>query len=340
MRRRVVTRALVALLAVTIAAPSGGAQGGVTAQCLEGDDRIEDACQKATDVFNFMSPQIALVVVGGNAALGEGGTLGGFPHFTIGLRGNAMRGSFPDVEQRAPQAGAAVASDFPVSRAVLALPAVDAAIGVFRGFPLGVSHVGGLDLLLSASWLPDYESANRRLRIETPDGPVNVGWGARLGLLEESIVTPAVSVTWLTRNLPTTNLVATTTNDTLAVTGLALHTRAWRVVARKNLLLVSLAAGMGQDRYESEGTLFLSLLEPPSCFPERCRAERVYRFTGGARRTNAFVDVSTSLPFAKLSAEIGMVRGGDAGLATYNGFAGERASDTRFYASLGGRIGL
>lgn len=327
-----------ALLAALSWAPPLGAQDGVTAQCREGDDRIEDACQKATDVFNFMSPQIALVVGGGNATLGQGGTLGGFPHFTVGLRGNVMRGSFPEVEQRAPQAGPAVASDFPVSRSVLALPAVDGALGLFRGVPLGVSYAGGVDLLLSASYLPGYESANGRLKIETPDGPVNVGWGARVGLLEESLVTPAVSVTWLTRNLPTTNLVSTTTNDTLAVNGLAVRTRAWRVVASKNLLVLSLAVGAGQDDYRSEGTLFLSLLEAPSCFPDRCRAERVYRFEGRARRTNAFLDVTTSLPFAKLSAEIGMVRGGGAGLATYNSFAGERASDTRFYGSVGGRV--
>ena len=40
---------------------------------------------------------------------------------------------------------------------------MDAAIGLFKGLPLGVTNVGGVDLLLSASYVPKSGSAGERL---------------------------------------------------------------------------------------------------------------------------------------------------------------------------------
>ena len=37
-----------------------------------------DACVQAVDVFQFVAPQLGLALTGGNATLGQGGTLGGF----------------------------------------------------------------------------------------------------------------------------------------------------------------------------------------------------------------------------------------------------------------------
>ncbi len=310
----------------------------VSAQCLGGDNRIEDACQKATDVFEFMSPQLALVVGGGNATLGMAGTLGGFPRYSVGVRATAIRGSFPKVDQRAPRAGAAVTSDFPVARSLFGLPALDAALGLFAGTALGGARVAALDLLVSASYLPNYQSGDRRLQVETPGSATALGIGARLGLLEESRGAPSVVVSYLRRDLPRTNLIAITSNDTLAVNALAIRTAAWRVVASKSVGRMTAAVGAGQDSYRSGGTLFLSLLEPPDCAPDRCRAERVYRFAGKARRTNLFVDGSARLGSVTVAGEVGMVRGGR--IPTFNTFDGELPTDTRYYASLGLRAGI
>ena len=70
----------------------------VSASCPGGaigspEQVTQDACQKAIDLFDYMAPQLGTVIAGGNATLGQGGTLGGFPHFAIGLRVNALMGS-------------------------------------------------------------------------------------------------------------------------------------------------------------------------------------------------------------------------------------------------------
>src|SRR5438093_4751547 len=62
---------------------------------------VQDACQQAIDLFNYMRPQLGIAIAGGNATLGQGGTLGGLPHFTLGLRANVLQGSVPQVVQPA-----------------------------------------------------------------------------------------------------------------------------------------------------------------------------------------------------------------------------------------------
>src|SRR5688572_32344074 len=83
----------------------------------------QDACQKAVDLFQYMAPQLGTVIAGGNATLGQGGTLGGFatfpfphPKFSIGFRVNALQGSLPDDENAAatPVPGDRVSSTIPV----------------------------------------------------------------------------------------------------------------------------------------------------------------------------------------------------------------------------------
>src|SRR5262245_30298900 len=77
----------------------------------------QDACQKAVDLFQFMAPQLGGAITGGNATLGQGGSLGGPGHFTIGVRVNAVRGSLPRVDDASvrPVITGARSSAFPTS---------------------------------------------------------------------------------------------------------------------------------------------------------------------------------------------------------------------------------
>jgi len=59
----------------------------------------QDGCQQAVDVFQYMAPQLGAAIAGGNATLGQGGTLGGFGHFSLGVRANAVDGTLPQVDQ-------------------------------------------------------------------------------------------------------------------------------------------------------------------------------------------------------------------------------------------------
>jgi hypothetical protein len=70
---------------------SASAQGG-TNQCTSSPVPAQDACQQAYDIYQFMAPQLGLALAGGNATLGQGSTLGGFGHFSIGLRANGFQG--------------------------------------------------------------------------------------------------------------------------------------------------------------------------------------------------------------------------------------------------------
>src|SRR5262245_30657308 len=95
----------------------------------------QDACQKAVDLFQFLAPQLGGAITGGNATLGQGGSLGGPGHFTVGVRVNVVRGSLPrgDDANVRPVTTGAVPSELRTSRTFVPVPVADAAIGVFKG---------------------------------------------------------------------------------------------------------------------------------------------------------------------------------------------------------------
>ena len=286
----------------------------------------QDACQKAVDLFNYMAPQLGTIVAGGNATLGQGGTLGGFPHFAIGLRANALMGSLPDVEAVQPALTGAESSEYETKDQILGLPAVDAAIGIFKGLPLGVTNVGGIDLLVSAAYLPEY--SGNGVDVTVPDGSLKFGYGARIGLLQESLVTPGVAVSIFRRDLPTVTIVADAGTESLEVRNIQLETTAWRITASKNFMIFGLALGGGQDRYDA-GAL-VNATAGGFATGDVAMAQKL-------TRTSYFADLYMNLFLAKLVAEVGMVQGGT--VETYNRFD-TPADDSRLYGSLGLRIGF
>src|SRR5678815_2762034 len=126
-----------------LAAPVALTAQGIDPRCPSGgvtNTVAQDACQKAIDIFAFMTPQLGIGLVGGNATLGATSALGGIGHFSIGVRGNATRGRVPQVSDVSYSVTGAEQSDFGVQDQVVGLPAVDAAIGLFGGIPLGLSR--------------------------------------------------------------------------------------------------------------------------------------------------------------------------------------------------------
>ena len=319
--------------ALLVAGSAAGAQT-VDSQCQNSQAELRDGCQKAIDIFNYMAPQLGTVIAGGNATLGQGGTLGGFPHFAVSVRANAIQGSLPDIEGNAPSTGGtALASTYQVEDQPLGLPSIDAAIGVFAGLPIPfVTKIGGVDLLLSAAYVPEY--SNDDIHITVPDGSLKVGYGVRVGLLQESLVVPGVAVTYFKRDLPTANIVGVSDNDTIAVNNLALETTAWRVTASKSFFIFGLALGAGQDKYTSGADLAVSVQDGIS---PRVTGEP-FAFSQEVTRTNYFADLSFNVLLAKFVGEIGMVSGGD--IPTYNQFEGKKADDSRLYGSVGLRVGF
>lgn len=301
----------------------------VSPQCPAGtlgEQTTQDACQKAIDLFNYMAPQLGTVIAGGNATLGQGGTLGGFPHFVVGIRANALMGSLPNVDEVQPAFTGAQQDDYETKGQAFGLPSVDAAIGIFKGLPIGVTNIGGVDLLLSASYLPEY--SGNGVEVAVPDGSLKIGYGARIALLQESLVSPGVAVSIFRRDLPTVNIRAEAGNESLDIRELELETTSWRATASKNFIAFGLALGAGQDRYDA-GTI-VSATANGFTTSDIDLGQKL-------TRTSYFADVYFNLLLAKVVAEIGMVQGGE--VETYNRFD-TPADDSRLYGSVGLRLGF
>ncbi|HKN66782.1 MAG TPA: hypothetical protein VJW73_10915 [Gemmatimonadaceae bacterium] len=317
-----------ALAQVSSACPAGTATAGIPDQ----NRATQDACQQAIDLFQFMAPQLGIAITGGNATLGQGGSLGGLGHFVVEARVNALAGNVPQIQTPSTN-GAQQRSNYPTKTQILGLPSVDGSLGLFKGLPLGLTNVGGVDLLLSAFYVPKVSADNVTV---DPDSPLKIGYGLRVSALQESLLVPGVSFTILRRDLPKTTITGTSGGDSLIVRGLEDNTTAWRLVASKSLVLFGLAAGVGQDRYDAKANIqgVVSGVFGPLTNPR----SNVIPLSQKVTRTNYFADVSLNMLLAKIVGEIGMVSGGNISTGA-NKF--DTAPDkSRLYGSLGIRLGF
>ncbi|MEP6732454.1 MAG: hypothetical protein ABJE10_17545 [bacterium] len=298
----------------------------------------QDVCQQAYDLYQFMSPQLGLALAGGNATLGQASTLGGIGHFSVGVRFNGFQGSLPQVDRFTQSTTGAQRGQLPTKDQWLGLPTADAAIGIFSGLPLALTNVGGLDALVSASYVPTFTSGTVSV---TPSSSFQLGYGLRVGLLSESILVPGVSFTYLRRDLPTTSISGTTnagtTNAaTLKISNMKVQTSAMRLVASKSFLLFSFAGGVGKDSYDQSADISGAI--STSIGGLGSVSSQVPNTKQKLDRTNLFLDAALNLPFFKIVGEVGQVSGGK--VATYNSFAGGRADKDQQYFSLGVRFGF
>jgi hypothetical protein len=292
----------------------------------------EDARQQAEDVFQYMAPQLGLAIVGGSPTLGSAGSLGGLGHFSVGVRGNALAGTLPQVDQFQQSCTGRTSRTLPTSDQFVGLPGIDAAIGVFKGLPLGVTNVGGIDVLLSASYIPEIDTDH--IDVTVPQGSLKIGYGARVGVLQESLLVPGLSFSVLRRELPSVNVIGTSGNNSLEVNNLSVKTTAWRVVASKSLLLFGLTAGLGRDTYDQSATVTATVQAPAPIGTQSSSISPSQSLT----RTNMFAGASLNLLMLKVSGEIGKVSGGT--INTFNTFDGTAADDSRLYGSVGLRFGF
>ena len=336
-------------LAAALAAPAAihAQEAGLDEQCaaLTGllDRPLQDACQKSVDIFNLVAPRLGPGVAGGNALLGSGAALGGLGRVSVGVRANVVRSRLPQLADVRVSTSGAQRSAFATTEPTVYIPTADAALGLFGGFALGPLRLGGLDALGSVTYVPDYDNGD--VSVAARGRRFQLGYGARLGLVQESPIVPGIGVTFLRRDLPATDLlgrVAASTvarDDTLGVTGLRTRTQAWRVVASKTVAIVTLSAGAGQDRYRSRGRVVGVLNETfPIVGAQRVAAE-AFDLRQSLTRTNYFADLSLTLPVVVVTGEVGRAQGGRV-VRSYNSFDGrdDRARDAVTYYAAGLRL--
>ena len=321
-------------VAAALLALAGGAAAQApspTAECANTLIVNRDACQKAVDLFKFVAPQYGTAVAGGSATMGQGGSLGGLPNFVLGVRLNAARGSIPRVERATPSATGAVSTSYETDQVALLAPAVDLSVGIFRGLAVGLTRVGGIDLLVNAAYVPELEYGDASLTV--PGGPVEIGFGGRLGLLEETISVPGLAVTYFQRNMPTVELRATAGPYNLSITGLEVRTTAWRVTASKSVIAARVSVGVGQDTYSTSADVTANnpVLSSPGSGPFGVEQE--------VTRSSYFASIGVPLlPFTHLVGEIGRASGGET-VQTFNQYD-KAAHDPRLYGSVGIRVGF
>jgi hypothetical protein len=322
----------VGAFAAAIAAP----MQAQTSQCAGG--ATQDACQKATDLFNFMTPQLSTAIASGNPTLGQGGALGGLGHFSLDLRGSAVNGSLPKLSNVGLSTAGAQHSTFTSTNQFIPMVSADAALGLWRGISLGVTHVGGIDAIVTMTYLPNISNDNGgsdKTNIKVVNNTA-FGYGARLGILEESAVTPGVSIAYVQRNLPTiTGAVHVDSappqpSGDLALNNFTVKTSDWRLTAAKSFLIFGLSAGYGQDKYTANTTMSFTVNGP---FGGTSQQPTNLSMT----RTNMFVGAYMNLFIFKLEGEFGQVSGGSLP-AAFNSFGADPAK-TRSYFTLGLRFG-
>ena len=325
----------IVLVIGALAATATIAQGQAKAsdpQCADnaaGHAAIQNSCNTAVDLFNYMAPQLGSLVAGGNTTLGQGGSLGGPGHFVISVRGNVLKGSLPEIDNYTPSVTNRQPETINAKDQILAFPAVDFGFGLFAGLPLGVTKVGGVDILLNAAYIPAYSGPG--IKVEVPSGSLKIGYGARIGLLEESLIVPGIGFSYMKRDLPTVSIAGDMAGGTssLNVSDLRVNTSSWRLTASKSLIMFGLAAGVGQDKLSSSAAIQATVAGLSSTS---------FKGKQDLTRTTYFADFSFNLMLAKLVAEIGSTSGGT--VPTYNTYSGTAADASRLFGSVGLRIGF
>jgi hypothetical protein len=147
-------------------------------------------------------------------------------------------------------------------------------------------------------------------------------------------------VTYLRRGLPTVDLLAhNSSGDTLRVNNIDITTDSYRIVASKNLLLLGIAAGVGQDRYNTSanGSAYVAARGVAGLGTPAATVGPI-AMTQKVTRTTYFVDGTFNLPIIKIIGEIG--RTSAVNIGTYNTFAGSAAGAAQTFGALGVRFGL
>ncbi|MGQ0642188.1 MAG: hypothetical protein ACT4P6_15680 [Gemmatimonadaceae bacterium] len=324
----------VVLLGTVLSAAPLLSQSGVDAQCPAGTMQqraTQDACQKAVDTFRFLAPQLGIAIAGGSATLGQGTAFGAIGKVSVGVRANIIPGQIPRVDLVTPSPLGAAQTTYEVKDQVLPFPTIDAALGLFPGLRMGGSgaKVLAFDVVANLAYVPDVTEEN--VSITAPDGSVKLGFGARIGVIQENGAAPGLGVSYLRRDLPRIDVVADVDNDRLAVRSIDVESQAWRIMLQKTLSPVTLVLGAGRDRYNTAATADVEVTVAGLAFRSSNIAVRQT-----LDRDNIFADIAVNLSVLKVAGEIGYVRGGS--VNTYNQFGSSRAGEAHPYGSLGIRV--
>ena len=321
------------MLALALAEPLAAQ----STQCAAQPVVLRDACQKGTDIFTMFAPQVQGALAGGGPVLGSSDAVRGF---SIGLRVNAVDGRVPQLRNQRLSTSGIVRSAIPTGRVPVPAPALDVAIGVFPGFFVGVQRLFSVEVLANVAYIPNRTIGDFSVR--TTNGSLKLGYGARVGLLADRQMVPAVAVSYFRRSLPTATFstglpstqLAATADDSLTLGDLSIRNDALRLGISKRLGFIEVGGGVGQDRYRTFSQL-RARITPAFGAP----VTGAFVLTQQIKRNAAYGSVALNILKVRLAAEAGSTFGGDS-ISTYNSFTDGTLNAQRLFGSVGLRLGF
>ncbi len=296
---------------------------------------LNDACTQAADIFSFVMPQFGQALAGGGAVLGTANTLGGLGKFSFNVRVNAVQGRVPTVDAlRIRATGPVPAQAIATEEVPVPAPVVDVGVGLFNGIGLGRTRFLSLDGLVNVAYLPETDLED--FAFSTPSGRLALGFGGRLGITRDAHLLPAISVSFIRRELPTADVRASFQGngggqDSISLTGLKVRTDAIRLSISKKFGFIELGGGAGRNRYDSRvvaGVRVDEVLGTASASVARAQV---------VEQDVVYGSLAFNFPLFKLAVEAGQASGGDR-IATYNSFTNGGQNDARLFGSAGLRI--
>jgi hypothetical protein len=274
-------------------------------------DQFRYLCGQVVATMTDVQPSVGIGFSGGAHTLGTSTTIGrrlGIPRVSVTARLNAAFAPVPDLLDGYQPAFEDDGTLRPMGTVTLPVAALqgDLALGLFNGASLGpvASGVGAVDLLGSFSFIPAVGA------IGLSEPIVNVGLGARVGILRQGLLLPGVSVSGMYRTMLSDfalgEMGEAGTGDP-AEFAASLSTWSFRGGVSKGILMFDLAAGLGWDAYTSDTRFDFRLHCPPSQCGEAMTLTTDGGVNGRLRTTawNAFGNVGMNLMLLRLVAEVG-----------------------------------
>jgi hypothetical protein len=306
-----------------------------SAQCAAQAVPLRDACQKGTDIFTMLAPQVNGALTGGGPVLGSSRAVRGL---SIGIRVNAVDGRVPDLANVQLSSTGVVQSAIPTKRVPVPAPTADIAIGLFPGLFVGVQRILSVDGLVNVAYIPNREIEG--FSVKAVKGSLKLGYGARIGILQDRLLIPALAVSFFRRGLPTATfstsfdspIVGATGQDSISLSGLSIENDALRLGISKKLGFIEIGGGVGQDRYRTF-TQLISRVSPPIGAAVR----DTVALTQEIKRNAAYGSFAINLFKLRIAAEGGSTFGGDS-VSTYNSFTDGKLNEQRLFGSVGLRL--
>ena len=267
-----------------------------------------EACQRAFDSFGYASQQYGVLLSAGNMELGRADALGGFPHFRLAFRATGMVVFAPGFQTVNIPVGPAEPGSIYTQSYDFATIEINGMLGLFKGFPVGSTHMGAVDAWASLNVVPGASASGYSV---TPQSKFYLSIGGRVGLLAEGNGIPGVAVSFFQRNMPKSNVAANDqVGSAIAIHDFKIDTHAWSATVGKHFGVVGLLVGAGQTHFASSGVVGWTVSDTAGAANPTVSAS--------STQTQYFGDFSLTLGQVDLVLEVGEVFGST--LKTYNTF--------------------